>query len=147
VSGESQIARLHFHPPSGAVAVATALRGREAEAAHARVPLLQLLTGSDPAGAPARCPMHTGEGRPGHSGGLVETHELSWAGQVCWMHLRPMLWMSAITRVDATNIVRLCLICAGLSFWSARDTEDGMVSKLRFPRYAHIIRYARQKQA
>lgn len=60
VSGENMISRLHFHPPTGGIAVATALRGREAEAAHSRVPLLHLLDGADPAGAPARSPIHTG---------------------------------------------------------------------------------------
>lgn len=60
VSGESTIVRLHFHPPTGGIAVATALRGRESEALHARVPLLHLVDGADPAGAPMRTPIHTG---------------------------------------------------------------------------------------
>ncbi|PSC69692.1 Transducin WD40 repeat-like superfamily [Micractinium conductrix] len=86
VSGESAMTRLHFHPHSGAIAVSTTLRGREGEAAHARVPLLHLVDGADPAGAPTGTPIHT-----------------------------------------------------GLGFWTARDSSDSTVSKLRFPRYAYVV--------
>lgn len=84
VSGENVITRLEFQR-TGAFAVATALRGREAEAGHMRVPVLHLLDGNDPAGAPVRSPIHT-----------------------------------------------------GLSFWTTRDS-DSTVSKLRFPRYTHVL--------
>jgi hypothetical protein len=87
VSGDCVVTRLHFHPPSGAVAVATGLRGREGEAAHSRVPLLHLVDAGGGCGAPRTCPLHT-----------------------------------------------------GLGFWTARDSGDSVVSKLRFPRYAHVLR-------
>ena len=89
VSGENVVTRLHFHAPTGAIAVATALRGHEAEAGHQRVPLLHLLDGADVVGALVRSPIHS-----------------------------------------------------GLSFWSARE-NDAVVSKLRFPRYVHVVRWAR----
>ena len=62
VSGENVITRLHFHPPSGGIAVATALRGREGEAAHLRVPLLHLVdcAGEGGSSGPPCIPMHTG---------------------------------------------------------------------------------------
>ncbi len=60
VSGESVVSRLHFHPPSGSIAVGTALRGHEGEAAHQRVPLLHLVDGATGVGAPERSPIHSG---------------------------------------------------------------------------------------
>ena len=56
------VTRLHFHSPSGGIALATALRGREGEAAHLRVPLLHLVDGSGEGGSsgPPCTPMHTG---------------------------------------------------------------------------------------
>ena len=91
MSGESVVSRLHFHPPSGSLAVGTALRGHEGEAAHQRVPLLHLVDGVSGVGAPERAPIHS-----------------------------------------------------GLGFWTARDSSDSVVSKLRFPRCAHVIRWARR---
>jgi hypothetical protein len=126
VSGEAAMTRLHFHPPSGAIAVSTTLRGREGEAAHARVPLLHLVDGADPAGAPARTPIHTGA-------------KQGWlAGCAClacpWQGCHCPRWTAA----DAAAL--LVSIPAGLGFWTARDSSDSTVSKLRFPRYAYVIR-------
>lgn len=119
------IARLHFHPPTGGIAIATALRGREAEAAHARVPLLHLLDGGDPAVAPARLPIHTGE--------------RCLAGCCFLATVMEAVVQAACKRGAAAAAA------AGLSFWTSRDGDsDSVVSKLRFPRYAHVIRCARQ---
>ena len=88
-SGDNLVSRALFHPPTGLLALTTALRGRDGEAGHAHVPLLQLLDeGQEAAVVPRGLPMHT-----------------------------------------------------GLGFWTARDA-DGVVSKLRFPRYVHVIRHA-----
>lgn len=34
---------------------------------------------------------------------------------------------------------RLSPPLSGLGFWSARDSGGGLVAKLRFPRYAHLL--------
>lgn len=42
-----------------------------------------------------------------------------------------------------TSCLAAAATAAGLGFWTARDGEsDSVVSKLRFPRYAHVIRCA-----
>ena len=62
VAGDSIVSRVHIHPPTGLVALSTGLRAArgEGEAAHSRVPLLQLIDGEDPAGAPRALPLHSG---------------------------------------------------------------------------------------
>ena len=122
--------RLHFHPHSGAIAVSTTLRGREGEAAHARVPLLHLVDGADPAGAPTGTPIHTGACCMGGCRGGC-------CALVVLCRSRDVRLESAAA---AASLQPCCALPAGLGFWTARDSSDSTVSKLRFPRYAYVVR-------
>ena len=63
VSGEAVVGWIDIHGPTGLIVAGSAVRGREGEAAHARLPLMQILDGEDVVrglGASRSLPLHTG---------------------------------------------------------------------------------------
>jgi len=63
VSGEAVVGWIDIHGPTGLIVAGSAVRGREGEAAHARLPLMQLLDAEDVVrglGASRSLPLHTG---------------------------------------------------------------------------------------
>lgn len=72
--------------------------------------------------------------------------------EVAFYHAHVLALRSAGWQMSSgceSNMPPCCLVDspAGLGFWTARDSSDSVVSKLRFPRYAHVIRCAAGPQA
>jgi hypothetical protein len=162
VSGESMVGRALYHPTNGLLALLPVLRGAAGGSAHGRLPLLQLLLGGklmEGGTAAVGEPLHTSEcvrvcermcvrvcacvcvrlrmrALEGGQWGAVHVSERGPSRGTGDAWEEPVQGACEEARQAATRF--LCE-CAGLGFWTRRDS-DAVVSKLRFPRYAHVIR-------